>query len=95
MLQRDGVLPVCFRANRKGTPVNALLMTQCFTQLFLLSTSRLDSTKLPGSHHHRTTLVLIPTCSSLYAVKTAFSSVNRNRPVTLSLLFSAPSTPST
>lgn len=73
---RDGVLPRLFqKTNRKGTPVNALLMTQCFTQLFLLSilSPRLNETYL-AAITIATTLVLIPyLLSSLYAVKTAFS----------------------
>jgi arginine:ornithine antiporter/lysine permease len=73
---RDGVLPRVFqKTNRKGTPVNALLMTQCFTQLFLLSilSPRLNETYL-AAITIATTLVLIPyLLSSLYAVKTAFS----------------------
>ena len=71
---RDGVLPRVFqKTNRKGTPVNALLMTQCFTQLFLLSilSPRLNETYL-AAITIATTLVLIPyLLSSLYAVKTA------------------------
>ncbi len=73
---RDGVLPRVFqKTNLKGTPVNALLMTQCFTQLFLLSilSPRLNETYL-AAITIATTLVLIPyLLSSLYAVKTAFS----------------------
>lgn len=73
---RDGVLPRVFKkTNRKGTPVNALLMTQCFTQLFLLSilSPRLNETYL-AAITIATTLVLIPyLLSSLYAVKTALS----------------------
>ncbi len=71
---RDGVLPRVFqKTNRKGTPVNALLMTQCFTQLFLLSilSPQLNETYL-AAITIATTLVLIPyLLSSLYAVKTA------------------------
>ena len=73
---RDGVLPRLFqKTNRKGTPVNALLMTQCCTQLFLLSilSPRLNETYL-AAITIATTLVLIAyLLSSLYAVKTAFS----------------------
>lgn len=73
---RNGVLPRVFKkTNRKGTPVNALLMTQCFTQLFLLSilSPRLNETYL-AAITIATTLVLIPyLLSSLYAVKTALS----------------------
>ena len=73
---RDGVLPRVFqKTNRKGTPVNALLMTQCFTQLFLLSilSPQLNETYL-AAITIATTLVLIPyLLSSLYAVKTALT----------------------
>ena len=73
---RDGVLPRVFqKTNRKGTPVNALLMTQCFTQLFLLSilSPQLNETYL-AAITIATTLVLIPyLLSSLYAVKTTLT----------------------
>ncbi len=73
---REGVLPRVFqKTNQKGTPVNALLLTQCFTQLFLLSilSPRLNETYL-AAITIATTLVLIPyLLSSLYAVKTALS----------------------
>lgn len=73
---KDGMLPRLFKkVNRKGTPVNALLLTQCFTQLFLLSilSPRLNETYL-AAITIATTLVLIPyLLSSLYAVKTALS----------------------
>jgi arginine:ornithine antiporter/lysine permease len=73
---KDGVLPRTFRkVNRKGTPVNALLLTQCFTQFFLLSilSPRLNETYL-AAITIATTLVLIPyLLSSLYAVKVALS----------------------
>ncbi len=71
---KDGMLPRTFRkVNRKGTPVNALLLTQCFTQLFLLSilSPRLNETYL-AAITIATTLVLIPyLLTSLYAVKVA------------------------
>lgn len=71
---KDGVLPRVFRKeNRNGTPVNALLLTQCFTQIFLLSilSPRLNETYL-AAITIATTLVLIPyLLSSLYALKTA------------------------
>ena len=73
---KDGVLPQTFRKiNRKGTPVNALLLTQCFTQLFLLSilSPQLNETYL-AAITIATTLVLIPyLLSSLYAVKVILS----------------------
>lgn len=71
---RDGVMPRRLaKVNSKGTPVNALLLTQCFTQIFLLSilSPRLNETYL-AAITIATTLVLIPyLLSSLYAVKTA------------------------
>jgi arginine:ornithine antiporter/lysine permease len=73
---KEDVLPHTFRkVNRKGTPVNALLLTQCFTQLFLLSilSPRLNETYL-AAITIATTLVLIPyLLTSLYAVKVALS----------------------
>lgn len=74
----DGVLPRSFRkVNKKGTPVNALLLTQCFTQVFLISilSPQLNETYL-AAITIGTTLVLIPyLLSSLYAVKIAL--INR------------------
>lgn len=73
---RDGVMPRRLaKTNRKGTPVNALLLTQIFTQLFLLSilSTRLNETYL-AAITIATTLVLVPYfLSSLYALKTALS----------------------
>ena len=70
----DGVMPKVFtKVNKKGTPVNALLLTQCFTQIFLLSilSPQLNDTYLAATTIG-TTLVLIPyLLSSLYAVKVA------------------------
>lgn len=72
---RDGVMPRRLaKVNRNGTPVNALLLTQCFTQVFLLAilSPRLNETYL-ATITIATTLVLIPyLLSSLYAVKTTF-----------------------
>ena len=66
------MLPRTFRkVNRKGTPVNALLLTQCCTQLFLLSilSPKLNETYL-AAITIASSLVLIPyLLSSLYAVK--------------------------
>jgi arginine:ornithine antiporter/lysine permease len=80
---QDGVLPRTFRkVNRKGTPVNALLLTQCFTQLFLLSilSPQLNETYL-AAITIATTLVLIPyLLSSLYAVKIALSLRKKESP---------------
>lgn len=71
---RDGVMPRHLaKVNPKGTPVNALLLTQCFTQVFLLAilSPRLNETYL-AAITIATTLVLIPyLLSSLYAVKAA------------------------
>ncbi len=71
---RDGVMPrQLAKVNSRGTPVNALLLTQCFTQVFLLAilSPRLNETYL-AAITIATTLVLIPYfLSSLYAVKTA------------------------
>ncbi len=71
---RDGVMPRHLaKVNAKGTPVNALLLTQCFTQVFLLSilSPSLNETYLVAITI-ATTLILIPyLLSSLYAVKTA------------------------
>lgn len=80
---RDGVLPRTFRkVNRQGTPVNALLLTQCFTQFFLLSilSPRLNETYLTAITI-ATTLVLIPyLLSSLYAVKIALTRRKKESP---------------
>ena len=74
----DDVLPKVFKkVNKKGTPVNALLMTQVFTQIFLISilSPQLNETYL-AAITIGTTLVLIPyLLSSLYAVKIAL--INR------------------
>ncbi|SCD21918.1 arginine/ornithine antiporter [Proteiniphilum saccharofermentans] len=71
---RDNVMPrYLAKVNSKGTPVNALLLTQGFTQVFLLAilSLRLNETYL-AAITIATTLVLIPyLLSSLYAVKTA------------------------
>jgi arginine:ornithine antiporter/lysine permease len=73
---QDGVLPRIFKkVNRKGTPVNVLILTHCSTQLFLLSilSPRLNETYLVAITI-ATTLILIPyLLSSLYAVKVALS----------------------
>jgi len=74
----DNVMPRIFKkVNRKGTPVNALLLTQGFTQIFLISilSPQLNETYL-AAITIGTTLVLIPyLLSSLYAVKIAI--INR------------------
>jgi arginine:ornithine antiporter/lysine permease len=69
---RDGVMPkILARENRKKTPINALLLTQLFTQIFLLSilSPNMNNTYL-AAITIGTSLVLIPYfLSSLYAVK--------------------------
>lgn len=81
---RDGVMPRRLaKVNKKGTPVNALLLTQCFTQVFLLSilSPRLNETYL-AAITIATTLVLIPyLLSSLYAVKTAIHDRKKEKTV--------------
>ena len=69
---REGVMPKALaKTNKKGTPVNALLLTQIFTQFFLLSilSPAFNETYLLVITIG-TTMVLIPyLLSSLYAVK--------------------------
>lgn len=69
---RDGVMPrFLAKVNKNDTPSNALLLTQCFTQVFLLAilSPKLNETYL-AAITIATTLVLIPyLLSSLYAVK--------------------------
>ncbi len=73
---RDGVAPRLFaKVNKKDTPVNALLLTQIFTQIFLLAilSSALNDLYL-AAITIATTLVLIPyLLSSLYAMKISFT----------------------
>ncbi|MGI6047803.1 MAG: amino acid permease [Petrimonas sp.] len=72
---REGVMPKALaKTNKKGTPVNALLLTQIFTQVFLLSilSPAFNETYLMVITIG-TTMVLIPyLLSSLYAVKISF-----------------------
>ena len=72
---REGVMPKALaKTNKKETPVNALLLTQIFTQVFLLSilSSAFNETYL-WAITIGTTMVLIPyLLSSLYAVKISF-----------------------
>lgn len=69
---REGVMPkILAKTNKTETPVNALLLTQLFTQLFLLSilSPALNETYLVVITVG-TTVVLIPyLLSSLYAIK--------------------------
>lgn len=86
----DGVLPRTFKkVNKKGTPVNALLLTQCFTQIFLISilSPQLNDTYL-AAITIGTTLVLIPyLLSSLYAVKIALINRKNESPLYLIIAF--------
>ena len=72
---REGVMPKALaKTNKKGTPVNALLLTRIFTQVFLLSilSPAFNETYLMVITIG-TTMVLIPyLLSSLYAVKISF-----------------------
>ena len=72
---REGVMPKALaKTNKKETPVNALLLTQIFPQVFLLSilSSAFNETYL-WAITIGTTMVLIPyLLSSLYAVKISF-----------------------
>ena len=72
---RESVMPKALaKTNKKGTPVNALLLTQIFTQVFLLSilSPAFNETYLMVITIG-TTMVLIPyLLSSLYAVKISF-----------------------
>lgn len=69
---REGVMPkILAKTNKTETPVNALLLTQLFTQLFLLSilSPALNETYLVVITVG-TTVVLIPyLLSSFYAIK--------------------------
>ena len=82
----DSVLPRTFKkVNKKGTPVNALLLTQCFTQIFLVSilSPQLNETYL-AAITIGTTLVLVPyLLSSLYAVKIALINRKKESPLYL------------
>lgn len=72
---KDGVMPQSLaRLNKKEVPINALLLTQVFTQIFLFSilSPKLNETYLIVITVG-TTMVLIPyLLSSLYAVKLTF-----------------------
>lgn len=72
---REGVVPsILAKTNKKDTPVNALLVTQIFTQVFLFTilSPALNETYL-AAITIGTTMALIPyLLSSLYAVKLAF-----------------------
>lgn len=83
----DNVLPRIFKkVNKNGTPVTVLLITQGFTQIFLISilSPKLNETYL-AAITIATTLALIPyLLSSLYAVKIAM--INRKRESFLHLI---------
>ena len=74
---RESVMPKALaKINKKATPVNALLITQLFTQVFLVSilSPAFNETYL-AVITIGTTMVLIPyLLSSLYAVKISFGS---------------------
>lgn len=76
---REGVVPKALaKINKKSTPVNALLLTQLFTQTFLFSilSPTFNETYL-AVITIGTTMVLIPyLLSSLYAVKISFTNKN-------------------
>ncbi|MDO5665100.1 MAG: amino acid permease [Bacteroidia bacterium] len=73
---REGVMPkILAKVNKKGTPINALLFTQLFTQFFLLSilSPALNETYLIVITIG-TAMVLIPyLLSSLYAARISFA----------------------
>ena len=78
----DGVLPKIFKKiNKNATPINSLLFSQIFTQIFLLSIL------LPGMNKTYvsvitmgTTLVLIPyLLSSIYTIKIAWKENGENQ----------------
>lgn len=73
---REGVVPkILAKVNKKDTPVNALLLTQVFTQIFLFTilSPALNETYL-AAITIGTTMALIPyLLSSLYAVKLSFA----------------------
>lgn len=79
---REGVVPkILAKVNKKNTPVNALLLTQIFTQIFLFTilSPALNETYL-AAITIGTTMALIPyLLSSLYAVKLSFG--NRNEKI--------------
>ena len=79
---RDGVMPRALsKVNTRGAPVNALLLTRCFTQVFLLSilSPKLNDTYL-AAITIATTLVLIPyLLSSLYAVKNSLRNMKTDK----------------
>lgn len=76
---KEGVMPKTLaNVNKKDTPVNALLLTQLFTQVFLISilSPTFNKTYLTVITIG-TSMVLIPyLLSSLYAVKISFSDKN-------------------
>ena len=78
---RDGVMPrKLAKLNKRGTPVNALLFTQCFTQFFLLAilSPKLNQTYLTAIII-TTTLVLIPyLLTSLYSLKVVLKEMKTN-----------------
>jgi arginine:ornithine antiporter/lysine permease len=85
---KDGVMPrFLAKVNAKGTPTNALLLTQGFTQLFLLAilSPKMNNTYL-AAITIATTLVLIPyLLSSIYAVKISIINRKIESPVHLTI----------
>ncbi len=79
---REGVMPHALaKVNKKDTPVNALLLTQIFTQIFLFSilSPALNETYL-AAITIGTTMALIPyLLSSLYALK--LSIIDRDKKI--------------
>lgn len=86
---REGVMPRALaKVNKKDTPVNALLLTQIFTQIFLFSilSPALNETYL-AAITIGTTMALIPyLLSSLFAVKLAFGTQDKRIYQILSIL---------
>ena len=86
---REGVMPRALaKVNKKDTPINALLLTQIFTQLFLFSilSPALNETYL-AAITIGTTMALIPyLLSSLYAVKLSFGEKDKLLHRVISLL---------
>ena len=81
---KNGVMPrVLAKVNAKGTPANALLLTQGITQFFLFAilSPKMNNTYL-ASITIATTLVLIPyLLSSLYAIKISILNRKRENPI--------------
>ena len=85
----EGVMPRALaKLNKKETPINALLLTQIFTQIFLFSilSPALNETYL-AAITIGTTMALIPyLLSSMYAVKLSFGSNEKHTHKIIALL---------